>query len=1134
MATTNRRKPKPGSSFAIQPQNSLASSDKPEFARDKPGILRDQRKSKEGETGTGNKAHSKPNTTKSRAELRQSFYDLVQSTTISYTPPDNMARLRKESFSDDDLELLSSQAASMSLGAASQLPASQQPPPRPTAKSHHNSVVDLTDSPIPTIRTPGTPAAATPKPSFGHPTQLAPRFGQRTDNPNHMFIQRKTRPEFHSDMYRSSGPLKPKTEARKAPPLQMFSSMGADAQPASQYTQPASSAYGDTVFYTDPAKAASDLKALLEGSMEDEDDEDDKTKPEGAKAEIKETIEDGTLEGIKVKLLPHQVEGVKWMRGREVGAQKKGKVSKGGILADDMGLGKTLQSISLIISNPMPGPEDAGWKPHFKDVKKATLVVAPLALIRQWEAEIKDKVADGHHPRVCVHHGPQRTKDPKELAKYDVVITTYQILVSEHGNSNPDPTKGPQAGCFGIHWFRVMLDEAHSIKNRNAKATKACCALRSEYRWCLTGTPMQNNLDELQSLVHFLRIPPYDELSEWRANIDQPMKSGRGHIAIKRLHTLLQCFMKRRTKDILKEEGALVAGGKKALDAAKAKAKEEGRDEAVIPTPAFKVTQRKVVTVETQFSEAEREFYDRLEARADKSLERMKGKVNYASALVLLLRLRQACNHPKLSQDKIDKEWDALAAETVARPKKSTDDDLDDLADAFGGMGIQMKQCDMCLADLSKREVADGLVRCTECTESLDKVNNETPARKKPKKKAKRVSVVEEEIKIEKMAKRKPKGRNIITDSDDEDEDEGSWLVGEDQRGSLRLGKAGGSEDENAEGGGEDIASDDSDHSSEDEDDGSQLDSFIVKDEDVPEGEESDSGSDSDDETFVSVSKLRTQVVSKPEDSEAGSADEDASLSESELLSSDDSDDDMPLKRRSHRRPASSSSILTSAKIRELLSLLRKETPSHKVIVFSQFTSMLDLIEPFLSSQSGLKAVRYDGKMPNDAREAALHALRNDPRTRILLCSLKCGSLGLNLTAATRVVIVEPFWNPFVEEQAIDRVHRLTQTVDVVVYKLTVADTVEARIVELQEKKRRLAEATIEGGMRQKGKKGLQLGLQEILDLFKHDTRTELGGRGGEDPYGLDEDRVIVGDVKAMIRRGKGRKKEHEVYGRRW
>jgi len=442
----------------------------------------------------------------------------------------------------------------------------------------------------------------------------------------------------------------------------------------------------------------------------------------------------------------------------------------------------------------------------------------------------------------------------------------------------------------------------------------------------------------------------------------------------------------------------------------------------------------------------------------------------------------------------------------------------------------------------------------------LQKVKNESLSHKKPKKDGRRVSVVEEEIKIEKVAKRKPRGRKIITDSDDEEEEEdGSWLIPEDERGSLHLGKAGGEEDENAEGGGEDIASEDSEHSSEEED-GSQLDSFIVDDEDIPEGDEhaSDTNSDSDDETFVSISKLRSQVVSQrsasPSDNGADSSEE-TGISESELLSkpgsdSDDDGNDFPVRRhgnrhRSSAKPAFSepprpstdgtggTSIMTSAKIRELLSILRKETPEHKFIVFSQFTSMLDLIEPFLRAQPGLKAVRYDGKMANDARETALRALRTDPHTRILLCSLKCGSLGLNLTAATRVVIIEPFWNPFVEEQAIDRVHRLTQTVDVVVYKLTVADTVEARILELQDKKRRLAEATIEGGTQAKAKKGqLKLGLQEILELFKHDARR---AQFDDQDYGFSDNRVVVEDVAAMIRRDrKPRRKEHEIYGRRW
>ncbi|KAL2119728.1 hypothetical protein VTJ04DRAFT_6689 [Mycothermus thermophilus] len=1123
-------------------------------------VTTDQRKLNSTRT-TKNPTQSR----RSRPGLRQSFYDLAQATSITYVAPNQfvsdtkaasaaMARLRKDSFSDDDLELLSSQAANMSLGPPDPLTPLKKPTTSTTTGSQTGNgqpreVVDLTQSPgTPVIRTPGMP-------TFGQTSQLVSRLPARPKDPNHMFIQRKTRPEFHSDMYRKSGPLKPpKQDTKKMPNLPMFSSMSEEALPVYQYTKPAGdkASYADKVFYTDPAKASADLKALLEGSVDAEEEEGEaevdlvgKSGPdvteEDKKAveKFKKNLEEGVLEGIKVKLLPHQVAGVKWLLSRELGRANKGKPTKGGILADDMGLGKTLQSISLIVTHQKPKPESSHWKPHYDKVCKATLVVAPLALIRQWEAEIKDKVTPGRGLRVCVHHGPQRTKDPKELAKYDVVITTYQILVSEHGHSNPDPSKQPQAGCLGIHWWRVILDEAHSIKNRNAKATKACCALRAEYRWCLTGTPMQNNLDELQSLVHFLRIPPYCDLAEWRDKIDAPMKNGRGHIAIERLHAILRCFMKRRTKEILKEEGALVAGGKKALEEAKEKAKAEGKEEEeAVPKPAFKVTQRKVVTVETQFSEAEREFYDRLEERADRSLEKMMKAhgVNYANALVLLLRLRQACNHPRLAETRLEKDKDALGTTAAESQKvKGEEDDVDALADAFGSMGIRAKQCDMCLGELSKEEVARGVARCGDCRESLRKVKSLKKggdgdgAKTKKKEGGRRVSVVTEEIKIEKMDKRKAKkARRIVMDSDDEEE-EGSWLVPEDEQGPLRLGKAGGEEDENAEGVGEDINSEDSEHSSEEEEEeeeGSDLDSFIVDDEEVEEGEAGEEGEgsdedDEDDDTFVSVSKLK--VLSEPVKVESDSDEED----DEEEDDDDDDDDDMPVVRRGRRpgaksrsksdhdddsdaaddddndndadyEPDLSKTAFTSAKMRELLTILRREAAEHKFIVFSQFTSMLDLIEPFLAKhEPTLHPVRYDGKMANDAREAALKALRTDPKTRVLLCSLKCGSLGLNLTAATRVIIIEPFWNPFVEEQAIDRVHRLTQTVDVVVYKLTVADTVEARILELQEKKRKLAEATIEGSRMKKG--ALKLGLQEILDLFKHDAKRRMDIEEGTD-----------------------------------
>lgn len=344
-------------------------------------------------------------------------------------------------------------------------------------------------------------------PAFGHHPKV---MSSRKQKAAGVFNERRSRPEHHRD-HRISVPSVPIYQDRKPEPTNLFSSIGPDAHPANYKPK---TTFGEPEFYTDPAKASADLKALLEGGLDEdaEDNNQDASKEDMEKGQLRR---DGTLEGLKVKLLPHQVEGVEWMRGRELGPVKRGRVPKGGILADDMGLGKTLQTIALILRNQKPGTDEEGWKEHFSRTEKTTLVVAPLALIRQWEAEIKDKVAKSHGLKVCVHHGPQRTKRFKDLALYDVVVTTYQVLVSEFGQSS-DKDDGLKVGCFGLHWWRVVLDEAHTIKNRNAKSTKACYALRSEYRWCLSGTPMQNSLEELQSLIRFLRIRPFDNLTEWK------------------------------------------------------------------------------------------------------------------------------------------------------------------------------------------------------------------------------------------------------------------------------------------------------------------------------------------------------------------------------------------------------------------------------------------------------------------------------------------------------------------------------------------------------------------------------------------------------------------------------------------
>jgi len=178
-----------------------------------------------------------------------------------------------------------------------------------------------------------------------------------------------------------------------------------------------------------------------------------------------------------------------------------------------------------------------------------------------------------------------------------------------------------------------------------------------------------------------------------------------------------------------------------------------------------------------------------------------------------------------------------------------------------------------------------------------------------------------------------------------------------------------------------------------------------------------------------------------------------------------------------------------SGKIRKILQLLREvdeRDNEEKTIIFSQFTSMLDLIQPFLNAE-GIKHARYDGSMSKDKREASLEKIRSSKSTRVILISFKAGSTGLNLTACNNVILVDLWWNPALEEQAFDRAHRFGQTRDVNIFKLTIEKTVEDRILLLQEKKRELTKAALSGDKMKNNK----LGINDLMALFRPGGRDE-------------------------------------------
>ncbi|KAL8144667.1 hypothetical protein AgCh_003022 [Apium graveolens] len=250
-------------------------------------------------------------------------------------------------------------------------------------------------------------------------------------------------------------------------------------------------------------------------------------------------------------LMKYQKEWLAWALKQEESA------ARGGILADEKGMGKTIQAIALVMAKKelnraldgaLPSTSQSSGSPQVK----ATLVICPLVGVAQWVNEISRSTLKGSN-KVLVYNGAKKAKTLDEFSEYDFVITTYSSVEAEYRkyvlpptrecrwcgkwfteknmNSHqsyscgPDVTykpskqrKNKNAGADvddgncnlrSLNWNRIILDEAHYIKERRGNTTKAVHALNSTYKWALSGTPLQNRVGELYSLIRFLQISPY-------------------------------------------------------------------------------------------------------------------------------------------------------------------------------------------------------------------------------------------------------------------------------------------------------------------------------------------------------------------------------------------------------------------------------------------------------------------------------------------------------------------------------------------------------------------------------------------------------------------------------------------------
>lgn len=870
-----------------------------------------------------------------------------------------------------------------------------------------------------------------------------------------------------------------------------------------------------------------------------------------------------------------------------------------------MGLGKTIESLALIVAHkpPASGP-------------KTTLIVAPLALLRQWNREIAEKIKPGHQLTTFIYHGREKkTKKADRLYSYDIVITTYETIASEYKRVDADGTRRSPLFTNTRGFYRIVLDEAHKIKNRNAWCSKAVAELRAQFRLCMTGTPFMNNTGEIFSLVRFLRIAPYDNWSHFSHHIEKPLRGwdeDEKAVAMQRLQVLFRSITLRRTKDS-------VLDGK----------------------PILRLPELTITSTAVELDEEQRAFYLAIENShqklVNKYLKHHRLNKVITFILVLLTRLRQTCDHPFLTK-----------AHNIPDEAKLNGKQMMQLAMRFDARvvdrikRIKEFQCPICDEPVETPMIIYpcGHDMCPDCFSTMMRFGIEA-SKNAEQSQAGIMGLLGEAGDMEAKCPHEGCESDILANKVVCHD---LFLDSHSPGSASQAKEVESSEDESDAC----CISDEDEEEDDSEDDDGDLQDFIVSDDegdsdidddesdvddaDCYEGRSSpnltpppdmvvdaDNFQESDSNNREAKAEERKEEVEEdsksclhtaPSPNPSVGADALLGQSQEDQLSEHDREDSAPVSEHSlpdlgddiwgriltrhregdHAKPvADSDSDLeslsglvakskskpntpairaspklaakrkrgiqsetpmkrarfederkskrrhgkgskgrkkkgtkkgkkskkgkdktlaelkkagstskaakakyfdrlrrdweSSAKVDVTIDLLRKirsEKPREKTLVFSLWTSFLDLLEIPLRDEK-FRYLRYDGSMSFNERDDNVKTFSEDRNENILLVSLMAGNAGLNLTAASQVIILEPFWNPFVEDQAIDRAHRIGQSRAVEVHRLLVPDSVEDRILALQEKKRKLVNTALS----EEGAQGAsRLTMGELRGLF--------------------------------------------------
>ena len=352
--------------------------------------------------------------------------------------------------------------------------------------------------------------------------------------------------------------------------------------------------------------------------------------------------------------------GRSWYKNNVTGSVKENPVlCLGGLLADEMGLGKSLTVIALIAGAldamaSQSTEECLRSSSQAEKCNKTTLIVTPKSTVLSWKEQFAKHTEFGRI-QVGYYTGNKKKWTIPALLGRDVIVTTYGMLTAERNRRCKQSCDEDQP-LLANHWLRVVLDEAHFIRNASTKQCATVCALKARHRWCLTGTPIQNAVEDFGSLLQFLQVYPFDNPSSFTHEIADWIKCG-DEKGMKRLRLLVSAICLRRTKDCL-------------------------------GLPPRKNEIQSVV-----FNPEEKQLYETCKQSTVEFIEHVfkeDGRLkSFATVIQLILRLRQICNHGK----------EMLSAKTLKN--------MDDFMSSQGSKGGMIPVVETALCGICGRKVQD-------------------------------------------------------------------------------------------------------------------------------------------------------------------------------------------------------------------------------------------------------------------------------------------------------------------------------------------------------------------------------------------------------------------------------------------